>query len=226
MSVVRRVALPITPDLLRSLWRLLGRLFGRRRRRLIIHPILGTVLAVSETVSLLAIIRLLLLLVDDADSTTLELGPIDWTFSFGQLAAVAGLTLTATLLVRLLEGRFATRNQAYAIREARRLVIDAWFAADWEQHHSVRLGRLQQLLGVNAQHAVVPVQVLSVCSVAAISLVVYVTIVMISAPTIALLFAVVAIGSAALLNPLRRRSKRLARLHAAAVGDLQLSATS
>ena len=42
-------------------------------------------------------------------------------------------------------------------------------------------------------------------SVAAISLVVYVTIVMVSAPVIALLFAVVALGSAALLNPLRRR---------------------
>lgn len=226
MSRIKRIAVPITPDLLGSLWQLLGRLFGRRRRRLVIHPILGTAVAIADTVSLLSIIRLLLLLVDDADSTTLSFGPIDWTFSFNELVVVAAVALVSTLVLRLVEGRIASRNQAFAIREARRLAIDAWFAADWEQLHAVRLGRLQQLLGVNAQHAAVPVQVLSLGSVAAISLVVYVVIVLVSAPLIAVLFAIVALGSAALLNPLRARSKRLARAHATELGELQLNATS
>ncbi len=226
MSLVKRVAIPITPDALGSLWRLLGRIFGRRRSRLVIHPILGTAVAIADTVSLLSIIRLLLLLVDQADSATLSIGPIDWTFSFNELVVVALAAVVTTLVVRLVEGRIATRNQAFAIREARRLAIDAWFAADWEQLHAVRLGRLQQLLGVNAQHAAVPVQVVSVTSVAAISLVVYVAIVLVSAPVIAVLFAVVAVGSAALLNPIRRRSKRLASTHSSQLGELQLNATS
>lgn len=226
MSTLKRLALPLTPEAVRGLWRLLGRLFGARRRRLLIHPILGAIVAVSETISLLSIIRLLLLLVDGGDVTELSVGPVDAALSFGEVAAVAAVTLALTLAVRLLEGRATAVHQAQAMREARRLTIDAWFAADWEQLHTARLGRLQQLLGVNAQQAVIPVQLLSVASVAMISLAVYVTIVLISAPTIALLFAGVAVLSAAVMNPLRRTTKRLARAQARMVGDLQLAATS
>ena len=226
MSALKRIALPLTPDLVRSLWRMLGRLFGHRRRRLIIHPILGTVLAITDTVSLLSIIRLLLMLQDGSDRVDLSIGPIDVALGFGALAGVAFSAITMTFAARFVEGRFAARNQTYAIQEARRLVIDAWFAVDWEQSHDARLGRLQQLVGANALRAAVPVQLLSLGSVAAISLVVYVTIILISAPTIALLFAVVGIASAVLLNPLRRASKRMARVHASLLGDLQLTASS
>ena len=226
MMRLRRVAALFAPDAIRSFWQLLGRLFGSRRRRLIVHPMLGTVIALSETASLLSIIRLLLLLVDGGDSAALSVGPIDASFSFGGLAAVAGATLATTLLARILEARASAWNQAFALREARRLAIDAWFGADWEQLHAARLGRLQQLLGLNAQQAVVPLQLLSVGSVALISLTVYLAIIILSAPIIALLFAVVAGGSAVILNPLRRVSKRLARVQAGLLGDLQLNATS
>ncbi|MEQ1787451.1 MAG: ABC transporter ATP-binding protein [Acidimicrobiales bacterium] len=226
MSILKRLALPITPDVVRSLWMLLGRLFGSRRKRLVIHPILGMLLAFAETGSLLSIIRLLLLLQDGGDDVRIHAGPIDVTLSFGQLAGVALASLTVALVVRLVEGRFATRNQTYAIQEARRMVVDAWFEADWEQLHGARLGRLQQLVGANAQRAAVPVQLLSVGSVAAISLLVYVVIILVSAPTIALLFGAVGIGSALVLNPLRRSTKRLARTHATLLGDLQLNSTS
>jgi len=226
MSALKRIALPLTPDLVRSLWRMLGRLFGPRRRRLIIHPILGTVLAVTDTISLLAIVRLLLMLQDGSDRAELSLGPIDVSLGFAALAGVALGALLMTFAVRFVEGWFAARNQTYAIQEARRLVIDAWFAADWEQLHDARLGRLQQLVGADALRAAVPVQLLSLGSVAAISLVLYVTIILVIAPTIALLFAVVGIASAVLLNPLRRASKRVARIHASLLGDLQLTATS
>jgi ABC-type multidrug transport system fused ATPase/permease subunit len=226
MITMKRAVAPFTPDAIRGLWRLLGRLFGRRRRRLIAHPLLGLAIALTETLSLLSTIRLLLLLVDDADSTPVSVGPIDTTLTFGELAAIALVSLSATLLVRLVEARVSARNQAYALRRARQLVVDAWFEADWEQLHSARLGRLQQLLGVNSQQAVIPLQLLSVGSVAAISLLVYLTIVVVTAPLIAVLFAVVAVGSAALLNPVRRSSKRMARAQAALVGELQLSATS
>ena len=181
MMRLRRVAALFAPDAIRSFWQLLGRLFGSRRRRLIVHPMLGTVIALSETASLLSIIRLLLLLVDGGDSAALSVGPIVASFSFGGLAAVAAVTLAITLLARILEARASARNQAFALREARRLAIDAWFGADWEQLHAARLGRLQQLLGLNAQQAVVPLQLLSVGSVALISLTVYLAIIILSA---------------------------------------------
>ena len=226
MSMLKRVALPLTPDLVRSLWGMLGRLFGQRRRRLIIHPILGTVLAITDTISLLSIVRLLLMLQDGSDRVGMSFGPIDVSLGFAALAGLALGALAVTFAARFVEGRFAARHQTYAIQEARRLVIDAWFAADWEQLHDARLGQLQQLVGANALRAAVPVQLLSLGSVAAISLVVYVTIILVSAPTIALLFAVMGIISAVLLNPLRRASKRVARVHASLLGDLQLTATS
>jgi ABC-type multidrug transport system fused ATPase/permease subunit len=226
VSILKRAALPVTPEVVSSLWRLLGRLFGPRRVRLLIHPVLGTVLAVSETVALLSIVRLLLMLQDGSDHTDLSVGPIDVSLTFGGLAGVAIGATAVTFLARWVEGHFAARNQTLAIRHARRLVIDSWFAADWEQLQGARLGRLQQLVGANALRAAVPVQLLSLGSVAAISLVVYVTIVIVSAPSIALLFAVLGIGSALLLSPLRRRSKRLAKEHAALLSDLQLASTS
>jgi len=226
VKVLRRAARPVTPEAVRSYWRLLGRLFGRRRRRLVVHPVLGALIAFSETISLLSIIRLLLLLIDGTDQIQLSVGPIDASLTFGALAALAASTLTTTLVVRLVEARVSARNQAFALRQARRLTIDAWFGADWEQLHAARLGRLQQLLGLNAQQAVVPLQLLSLGSVALISLAVYFAIVIVSAPMIALLFALVAASSAALLNPLRRSSKKLARAQAHMVGDLQLNATS
>jgi ATP-binding cassette subfamily B protein len=226
MSALRKIALPITPDVVRSLWRLLGRLLGPRRRRLIIHPILGTILAVTDTVALLAIVRLVLMLQDASEDANLLVGPVDVTLSFGNLAFVALAALITSFIARLVEGEFAARHQAMAIAEARRLVVDAWFAADWEQVQDARLGRLQQLVGANALRAAVPVQLLSLGSVAAISLVVYITIILISAPMIALLFAVLGVVSGLVLTPLRRRSKVVAKAHAALLGDLQLASTS
>jgi ATP-binding cassette subfamily B protein len=226
MTTLKRAVSAVVPDTVLSLWQILGRLFGRRRRRLIAHPILGAVIALSETVSLLTIIRLLLLLVEDDNRADLTWGPLNASLSFGGLAGVAAVSLLITLLARVAEARVSARNQAFALRQARSLVIDTWFAADWEQLHASRLGHLQQLLGLNAQQAVVPVQLLGVASVSLISLAVYLVIVVISAPTIALLFAVVAVGSAAMLKPLRRSSKGLARTQAAMLGELQLNATS
>ena len=228
MAQARRAARRLSPDVVQKLWSTLGQLFGRRRPHLVVHPLLGGLLAITETVTLLAIIRLLLLLEDGAATIHLEVLSADVTLSFGGLATVALAGVLATLALRLVEGYFAARNQTRAIQEARRMVIEAYFEADWEQLHGegARLGRLQQLVGANAQRAAIPVQLLSVGSVAAISLVVYVAIVLVTAPTIALLFAVIGIASAALLNPLRRRTKRQAVAHTVLVGDMQLASTS
>lgn len=226
MSGVKRLALPLTPEVVVSLWRLLGRLFGSGRRRLLIHPVLGTVLAFTETVSLLAVVRLLLMLQDEADRSDVSVGPVHVELSFGGLAAVALVALVVSFLVRWAEGEASARNQAQAIRQARRLVIDGWFEVDWEQLQSTRLGRLQQLVGANALRAAVPVQLLSVASVSAIGLLVFVTIVVVTAPAIAAMFAVLGVVSAVLLNPLRRQSKALAREHADLLGELQLASTS
>mgnify|MGYP001221117833 CR=1 FL=1 len=225
-STIKGLALPLTPDLVASLWRLLGRLFGRRRRRLIVHPILGTALAFADTVALLAVVRLLLMLQDEADRLTVSVGPVDLDLSFGGLAGVALAALALSFVVRLVEGRVSARNQALAIRRARSLVIDAWFRADWEQLQGERLGRLQQLVGANALRAAVPVQLLSMGSVSAIGLLVFVTIVVATAPVIAAMFALLGAVSGFLLSPLRRRARVLASTHADRLGELQLASTS
>src|SRR5205085_5853157 len=82
------------------------------------------------------------------------------------------------------------------------------------------------LLGVNAQQAALAVQLVSLGSLACISLGIYAAIVIATAPLVALSFALVGGLMAFAFSPLRARVRATARAHAAGVGDLQLAATS
>jgi ATP-binding cassette subfamily B protein len=207
-------------------WRLSGVLLGDQRRRLFAQPPLGLLLALGETLSLLAIVRLLLMLVDDASTTVFAFAGIEAELSFGSLAAIALTAIVATSVTRFVEARVTAKTSALAVESARGAVIRTWFSTDWEQIRSRRLGRLQQLIGVNAQQAATPVNLVAVGSTAGVSLVVYAVIVVVLAPIVALLLVLLGVLTATLLSPMRRRVKAAARGYSYGLRDIQLSATS
>ena len=225
MTETRRTR-ALAPESLRTVWQMLGALLGPRRRRLVAAPFLGLAIAVSETAALLAVVGLLLLLVDKHGHTTLHLFGSAVVVSFPQLAAVAVAGCVLSAAVRVVEARFTTEYQAQAIEAAVHDLLDAWFNADWEQLRTSRLGRLQQLMGVNAQNAGAPVQLVSMGSTAIISLAVYAAIVFAAAPLVAVLFVGIGAISAIAFAPVRRRQRALAQRYAQEFRGLLLSGTS
>ena len=207
-------------------WELFGLLMGRKRRRLFLQPVLGTGIAVAETVLMLALVRMLLLLSEDDDRTELALAGLEVELSFGQITAIALGASFASLVVRIADAQLAAANLGLAIRNIREAVIRSWFEADWEQSKGDRLGRLQQLLGVNSMQAVIPINLVVVGSTAVISLLLYSTIIVVSAPVLAAMLVVIGVASAAAMTPFRRRTKEASQAHSDLLGDLQLSATS
>src|SRR5438309_6886789 len=101
----RRSGRAVAPESMRSLWQMLGRLLGRRRRRLLAAPVLGVGLAVSETSALLAVVGLLLLLVDKHSHTSLHLLGTTVVVSFPALAAVAAGGCVLATVIRAVEAR-------------------------------------------------------------------------------------------------------------------------
>jgi len=138
--------------------------------------------------------------------------------------ALAGCLGSVTF--RIIESRFSAAYQARATESARMAVFQGWFGAHWEDVRLDRLGRLQQLVGLSAQQAAVPVQLFSTSSVSLVGLVIYTVIIVVTAPFVAALFALVGLTTVSLFAPIRRQQERLSRRHTAEVGDLQLAATS
>lgn len=214
------------PGTFTSLWRLLGAFLGRQRRRVLLQPALGMIIAVCEAIALLGLVRMMLLVVDGGSQTDVAFLGSTRTVSFGALLLLAGGACVTSAIVRTAESHITATTSALAVQNARKAVLESWFAADWEQVRQTRLGRLQQMLGINAQNAAVPVQVMAIGSVAVISLAIYGVVLLTIAPVIAGLFGVLAGVTAGLFSPLRRRTRAFARNHAAGLGELQLQATS
>jgi ABC-type multidrug transport system fused ATPase/permease subunit len=212
--------------MLRSLWRLLDAFLGPARRRLLLQPGLAVIIAISETAVLLSIIRLLLMIESNDDSTQFVWRGHNFSISFSELTLFAAAACAVSLLARYVEARFTAANVVIAVQTARRAVIESWFAADWEQLRSARLGRLQQLLGLNALQAAVAVQLVASGSLAVISLAVYAAIVLATGPIVGVVMLAMGAAMAAMFGPLRRKIVELARSHSEGVGDLQLAATS
>ena len=89
-----------------------------------------------------------------------------------------------------------------------------------------RIGRLQQLLGVNAQQAMLPVVLVAVASLSLLSLLAYVAVIVAVAPVVLLIFGTVAVVISAIVTPLRRANRRAATGATSLVRDLQLLATT
>jgi ABC-type multidrug transport system fused ATPase/permease subunit len=210
----------------RSLWRLLGVFLGKDRRRLLFQPVLAAVIALSETFVLLSIIKLLLMVVDHESATDISLPGHDISVTFAELSAFAAGACIVSLVFRYIEAGFTAANIVIAVQTARRAVIESWFAADWEHLRTSRLGRLQQLLGLNAMQAAVAVQLAASGSLALISLAVYAVIVLATGPIVAAAMLAMGAVMAMLFGPLRRTIVGLGRAHAEGVGELQLEATS
>lgn len=223
---LRRAVIRFSPESFKSVARLYRMLLGRRLYGLLLQPVAGAGIAVCEAIVLLAIVRLLLMLVDDADRTSLDFAGLDVRLGFSQLAAIAAATAVTALILRLGEAWLTGKAMALTVRNARRLLVRSWFAADWEQAKTGRVGRLQQLMGVNCQQAAAPIQILAVGSTAAISLLIYSVIIVVTAPVVALILLVLASGTAAAFTPLRRRVRISAQRHASSLRDMQLGATS
>ena len=214
------------PRLLRDAWSAVGPTLGRQRRRILLQPLIAVVLAVLETISLLSVVRLLLLLSEDADRVTFSLGSFDLDLTFTELGIVGLVAAATTAALRVAEGRYTARTIALSITGARRGVIDSYFQADWERTRDTRLGVLQQHLGSNAQQAAAPVRLLATVALAGLQLIAYAALIVVIAPPVALLFALVGGATTALLTPLRRRNRANARRQATQLASLQLSATS
>lgn len=201
-------------------------LLGERQRWILALPLIGVVSAGTEVFLLLAIVRALLLLVDEASRTTLELGPVGFEVTTGQLLAFAGLAGLATLGLRVADSIVVGRLAARAAATARSRLIDSYFAADWRAMSQTRAGHLQQLLGTNVQVATNAVPLLGTVMAGAINLTVYATFVLLASPLVGLIFAVLGAAVVALMSLLRNRTEHVAAESNEAVRDVQLTATS
>jgi ABC-type multidrug transport system fused ATPase/permease subunit len=217
----------VGPNVVVDVWRYLGVFLGRqRRRKLLLQPLVAGVLALAEVVVLLSLIRLLLLIVEQEDRTSIGLLGRELSFSFAGLAWLALAASAVSIVARIAEARFVARMAAHAVTAARSAVLRNWFRADWQHMRQARLGQLQQLLGLNAHHVMVPVNLFALGSLAVMSLVMYAVIVAIVAPLVALLFIAISAGVAACFGPVRGRVRRAAKSTSRAVSELQLTATS
>ena len=189
-------------------------------------PVLGLVLAVLETVTLLATVRLILLLVSGDEGSELAMGAWTLSLTFTQVGVVAVCSAGVSILVRAVESRFTAETVALAGAGARRAAIDSFFGAGWEGTRENRLGSLQQQLGVNALAASAPVNLLATVAVFGLQLTVFVVVILLMAPPVALVFAGASASVSLVIAPLRRRSNVAARDHASRLSSLQLLATS
>lgn len=189
-------------------------------------PPIGVIAATAELVLLLAIVRSLLLLVDDAVGAEISLGPWTLETSAGALLIVAAAAGLSSLTLRVGESVLVGRLAAKAAGSARSRLIDSYFAADWRAMATTRSGHLQQLLGANVQAASNAVPLLSTAMSAAINLAIYATFIVLTSPFVGLIFAALGGVVIGLVSLLRARTKAMARRSTSAVRDVQLTATT
>lgn len=206
---------------LRFTWRWLG----PARKRLLLSPVLATLLTAAETLVLLVAARLLLAFVEG--DATLDLGfSIVDSIGFYQ-ACLIGLGLTVlTGGLRYVYSRFTAGLAGVAVRNARETLLDAALHTPWERQRSQRLGELQRLLGTNGIVASVPILTLAIVLNAGTAIAVYFAIVALSSPRLLLIVAGIILVLLAVFAPLKKVMKARAREHADAIAELQLDATS
>ena len=214
------------PEPFGSAWSFLGWALGPRRRRLLPVPFLALGLALSETLMLVIVVRLMLLLVDGGSDIQLTVAGLELQGTFAQLAVIATIAGVINIGLRVVLSQLLGTMCGEAIAGAQGKVLRAWFAADWQHVRSARLGQLQQLTGLNSTAAAGAVTAVTNGTVALLSLVIYSALVIVSAPSVALMFGVVGGLTALTLNPFRSRARKLSRRSQAALIEIQLNATS
>lgn len=205
-------------------WASLGHLLLQARRRLLLQPALAAAIALAETTAIVAVTRLLLLLASGSGSMSISFSGKTLTLTFAELSAVGAASSAVAILVRIAEARFTGALAARAIRNARLQVVQSWFDTEWQQLRDAPGGRLQQLLGVNCQCAGAPVTLFASVSLSVISLACYFSVIAVTAPTVLILFAIMATIVTGLFAPLRRANRRAASSAGRSVRDLQLTA--
>lgn len=209
-----------------ELWRHVNWFLGRRKRWMLLVPVISVFSALSELIMLVAIVQSLLLLAGKA--STAKIGVAFISFSLSQaallwLAAAAGL---ASIGLRAMDSVIVGRLSARSAAVARQQLVDSYFAADWRAIARLRVGRLQRLLGINSQFASNTPSILGNILSAVINLAVYGLFVAIASPAIGLIFVAVGAGTFALFSTLRRATKALAHESTDRDRELQLTATS
>ncbi len=106
-------------------------------------------------------------------------------------------------------------------------MLESFFTADWQETRKERLGRIQQLLGVNSQLATTPVLSLSSIALSGISLIIYAVFIVVLAPLVAIAFVGLALVVSVVLPaaPPPKQS-RGGNGHVNALRELQFTATS
>lgn len=199
---------------------------GPRRRFLLVQPLISAAVAFSEALVLLSIIQLLLELVQRDGTVHIDRFGINLDLAFYPLAWFALGVIAVAVALRALDAHLSASRVSAAVANARNALIESWFDADWQHIRAARLGRLQQLLGMNSQQVATPVVVVTTGLSSALSLLMYAGLIIATAPLVALIFGGLAGVSALTFAPLRRRSRHAAKRTAALVGELQLTATS
>lgn len=201
-------------------------LLGERRSWILALPAIGVVAAGTEVFLLLAIVRALLLLVDDASGTVMELGPLALDVTTDQLLILAAVAGLATVALRVADSIVVGRLASRAASTARSRLIDSYFSADWRAMSQTRSGHLQQLLGTNVQVASTAVPLLGTVMSASINLAVYAVFVLLASPLVGFIFALLGVVVVGLVSILRQQTKRVAARATDTVRDVQLTATS
>lgn len=189
-------------------------------------PVVSFGAAVSELALLVSLVQAILALVNGAPPESLELGPISWQATEGELLLFALAASTVTIMLNTLDALLVGKLSALAARNARSAITTSYFGADWSVATETRSGRLQQTLGINVQMASNLLPLLSSVLTACTSLLVYGTFVIVMSPIVALAFAALSAFAASVFSIARRRTRALARRSQALVRDVQLSATS
>ncbi len=182
--------------------------------------------AVGDTLQLLLLLRLLLMLVYRDGEHPLNVLGTEIHASFTEVAVLAALLAATGVTLRYAEARLVAGLAAEATGRARNAVFTSFFAADWQQTRQERLGRVQQLIGVNCQQAIAPVLSFSTIAMSGIALLIYGIVIVVMAPAVAASFLGLALVVSFVFRPMSGRSKVVARKTSAALRELQFTATS
>lgn len=201
-------------------------LLGKRRRWLLLQPLLGFLATISELVTLLSIVRSLLLLADGGNDTALGIGGTSFSLTFDGLLLLGAGGAVASMAVRSAEGMLVGRLSAAASASARSKVIRSYFGADWQHIQLFRSGRLQQLLGQSSHLASTVIPMLGTAVSALMSLATYGIVILVSSPVIGGLFLVLGGIASGVFSMFRRSLRSTAKAAVDTSKEVQLSATS
>lgn len=201
-------------------------LLGDRQAWILAVPLINVAVAAAEVTVLVAIVRSLLLLVDEGASAEVGIGPIDADLDAVQLLWLAFAAGLISIALRVVDSVVVGRLAARATATARGRLIDSYFSADWWAMASMRSGHLQQLLGNNVQHASMVIPLLGTAMSALVNLVVYGAFVAVTSPLVGGVFAALGVVVVSLFSLLRRRSRAVAKSSQEWIREVQLSATT